>query len=222
MPEITGYEVEREEVHAGDPPFLRLCRLHLRNRRSDGSRSQPYVCDYVDRPGRPDAVVVAVFSRREDGCHVLLRECLRPALGVGRATVDPPIPDAAPYLLFSEVVAGVIEPEDRGEAGIRARAAVEVAEEAGYRVDPAQVFFLGAGMFPSPGSMIEKFWFVAAEVGDPSGATPPPGDGSPMEEGARLRWLPLDRAISACVQGEIEDAKTELVLRRLRDHLQYA
>ena len=29
--------------------------------------------------------------------------------------------------------------------------------------------------------------------------------------------MDLDEAIAACVRGEIEDAKTELVLRRLRD-----
>jgi ADP-ribose pyrophosphatase len=40
-----------------------------------------------------------------------------------------------------------------------------------------------------------------------------------MEEGAELRWVALDEAIRLCVAGEIEDAKTELVLRRLRDRL---
>jgi hypothetical protein len=40
-----------------------------------------------------------------------------------------------------------------------------------------------------------------------------------MEEGARTRWLPLDAAIAACLCGEISDLKTELGLRRLRDHL---
>ena len=45
------------------------------------------------------------------------------------------------------------------------------------------------------------------------------GDGSPMEEGARTTWLLLDDAIAACVRGELADLKTELGLRRLRDHL---
>lgn len=219
MTEVTGYEIEREQAFAGEPAFLRLRRVHLYNRHEDGSRSASYVCDFVDRPGRPDAVVVAVFTRAEGRIEVLLRECLRPALGLGRPTSDPPIPEAAPILLFAEVVAGVIEREDRGEAGIRARAAIEIAEEAGYRVDANDVFFLGAGMFPSPGSMIEKFWFVAAEVTDKRAGTPPAGDGSPMEEGARLRWLPLDQAIEDCMRGRIQDAKTELAFRRLRDQL---
>jgi hypothetical protein len=40
-----------------------------------------------------------------------------------------------------------------------------------------------------------------------------------MEEGARTRWLSLEAALAACVRGEIADLKTELGLRRLRDHL---
>jgi hypothetical protein len=36
---------------------------------------------------------------------------------------------------------------------------------------------------------------------------------------ARTRWLGLDDAIAACVRGELADLKTELGLRRLRDHL---
>jgi hypothetical protein len=40
-----------------------------------------------------------------------------------------------------------------------------------------------------------------------------------MEEGAASRWVALDDAIAACVAGAIEDAKTELTLRRLKDRL---
>jgi len=40
-----------------------------------------------------------------------------------------------------------------------------------------------------------------------------------MEEGAETRWLGLDEAIAACVSGVVEDAKSEITLRRLKDHL---
>ena len=40
-----------------------------------------------------------------------------------------------------------------------------------------------------------------------------------MEEGATTRWLELDDAIARCVRGELCDMKSELGLRRLRDHL---
>ena len=100
----------------------------------------------------------------------------------------------------------------------RERAAAEVAEEAGFIVDPTRVLLLGRGLLPSPGSMVEKFHFAAVEV-DPAEQQSIEGDGSPMEEGSTTRWIPLDDAIAMCVRGEITDLKTELGLRRLRDHL---
>jgi hypothetical protein len=93
-----------------------------------------------------------------------------------------------------------------------------VHEEAGFLVDQDAVVLLGAGMYPSPGCLVEKFYFAAVEV-DPATQQPLVGDGSPMEEGARTTWLLLDDAIAACRNGELTDLKTELGLRRFRDHL---
>jgi ADP-ribose pyrophosphatase len=94
-----------------------------------------------------------------------------------------------------------------------------VEEEAGYRVEAGAVELLGAGTFPTPGAMAERFWLAAVEIDDPGLATVPAGDGSPMEEGASIAWMDLDDAIAACVRGEIEDMKTEVALRRLRDRV---
>jgi ADP-ribose pyrophosphatase len=129
-----------------------------------------------------------------------------------------PLPEAAPGLVVTELVAGIIEVGDRGEAGLRRRAADETFEEAGFVVDPQSIVVLGGGTLPSPGCMVEKFYFTAVEV-DPSAQQALEGDGSPMEEGATTRWLTLDDAIAACTRGEISDLKTELGLRRLRDYL---
>lgn len=181
--------------------------------------SEPYLCDFLGRPKGPDAVVVALYHRDTQGrVQVLLRRGLRPALWLGRPGELLPVAETR-RMMFTEVVAGIIEHEDDGEAGVRARAAIEAHEEAGFRIAPDDVRMLGAGTFPSPGSMPEKFWLTAAAVEDPTVADEPPTDGSPMEEGAQCSWMPLDEAIEACVRGEIEDCKTELVLRRLRDSL---
>ena len=51
---------------------------------------------------------------------------------------------------------------------------------------------------------------------------PPVGDGSPMEEGSSQAFVPLLLAIDLCERGEIEDAKTELLLRRLLHRLRAA
>jgi ADP-ribose pyrophosphatase len=206
------------DERVGGGGFLEIRRLRLRNRRADGSISGPYVCDAIARPYGQDAVVVAVYARRAGGIDVLVREGLRPALVFGRDAAQAPLPEAPPELYMTELVAGIIEPGDRGEQGLRVRAAHEVHEEAGFVVDPAAIALLGAGMLPSPGSMVEKFYFVAVEV-DPATQGPLAGDGSPMEEGARTRWLSLEDALAACWRGDLTDLKTELGLRRLREHL---
>lgn len=218
MHHIIGLDVETDEIVGREGGFLAIRRLRLRNRRDDGTLSAPYVCDFIVRPYGLDAVVVALYHRSGDRIRVLVRDGLRPALAYGRARDGVPVPDPRPYMFFTELVAGIIESDDRGLDGVRRRAAAEVLEEAGYRVDAGAIQLLGA-TFPTPGAMAEKFWLVAAEVAAPDAQEPPAGDGSPMEEGATTRWLDLDEAIAACVRGDIEDMKTELTLRRLRDAL---
>lgn len=220
MDKIVDIEVESDAIVGREGGFLAIRRLRLRNRRADGSLSKTYTCDFLARPYGLDAVVVALYHRAPDGVRVLLREALRPPLRFGRPAEDTPVPDARPYLTFTELVAGIIEREDvdRGIEGIKHRAAEEAREEAGYRVDPESVMLLG-NVFPSPGAMAEKFWLTAAEVADPAAQEAVEGDGSPMEEGGSIRWMRIDEAIAACVRGEIEDAKTELALRRLAERL---
>jgi ADP-ribose pyrophosphatase len=218
MTKVVDFENEGDTTE-GKGGFIAIRRLRLRNLHADGSRSRSYVCDFMVRPKGIDAVVVAVYHRSGPAVQVLLREGLRPVLANGRSPELLPIPDPAPYLTFTEVVAGIIEADDRGEEGVRRRAAIEVEEESGFSVSPDAVSFLGAGSFPSPGSMPEKFWLTAVEVTGPGEQRHAAGDGSPMEEGATTRWMDLDDAIAACVDGRIEDAKTELALRRLRERL---
>jgi ADP-ribose pyrophosphatase len=214
---VTSVEILSDETVGREGGFLAIRRLRMVNVRADGTRSTPYLVDFLQRPKGIDAVVVAVYHRSEGRRRVLIRAGLRPALHVGRPASELPLPDLRPYLFFREVVAGIVEGEDRGEAGLRARAALEVLEEVGFDVRPESVELLGAGTFPSPGSMPEKFWLCAVEISDPAAARPPEGDGSPMEEGSTMAWMDLDEAIAACVRGDLEDAKTELALRRLRE-----
>ncbi len=214
---LADFIIDSDE-RTGEGGFLALRRLRMRNRRADGSASAPYVCDAVVRPYGQDAVVVAIYARTPRGIEILVRECLRPVLPIVRDPARAPLPEQPHGMFLTELVAGIVEEGDRGEAGLRTRAAAETLEEAGFVVDPSAIVLLGAGMLPSPGCLVEKFYFTAVEV-DPSTQQPLEGDGSPMEEGATTRWLPLDAAIDACVRGELTDLKTELGLRRLRDHL---
>lgn len=220
MSEPRPFELEvLSDERVGEDGFLHLRRLRLRNLRPDGTRSEPFPCDFVERRKGVDAVVLVLFRDGRDGAgtEVLLRSGLRPALIYGRPRDRIPLPEPREHFLFTEVVAGIIEEGEVGEDAIRARAAAEAWEEAGARVEPGDIELLGS-VFPSPGLTAERFFFAAARV-DGSELHPPEGDGSPMEEGATVRWVPLSRAIRMCTAGEIEDAKTELVLRRLAERL---
>ena len=211
---VIGLDVVSDEV-AGGNGFLTIRRMVLCNRREDNTFSDRYSCDFAVRSRGTDAVVVALFHRDETGIQVLVRRGLRPAMTFGRSQPTIPVADRQSYLFFTELVAGILEDEDQGIDGIRRRAAIETWEEAGYHIAPEDVIMLGAGTFPTPGAMPEKFWLTAVEIDNPSAQEPLEGDGSPMEESATTQWFNLNDAIASCVSGEIEDAKTELTLRRL-------
>jgi len=215
QPEITAIEVIEDFTPRArcDEGFLHVRRMRCRNRRSDGSASAEYRVDVMDRP-RLDAVAVLVHRRGDGGeLEVLTRKNLRPA-AYFRKDKSPAIPDGRELLFIDECVAGLLEPEDQGEAGLRARAAAEVREEAGFAVTPDQVQLLGAGFFVVPGILSERIYPAAVDVTGLSQEAPA-GDGSPLEEGGRTRWWRADALLRACREGEVPDAKTELLLCRL-------
>lgn len=198
-----------------DEGFLRVRRLRCRNRRADGSSSPVYRVDVVDRP-RLDAVAVLVYRRGASGLEVLTRMNLRPAAyfrkdNRGAMTVPDP---ASGYLRVEEIVAGLLEPEDKGEEGLRRRAAAEVHEEAGFNVNPEDIRLLGGAFFLAPGILSEKVFPAAVDVTELS-PEEPEGDGSPLEEGTQLHWRPIQEVLDACRRGDIPDAKTEVALARL-------
>jgi len=118
-------------------------------------------------------------------------------------------------------VAGLLEDRDgKGESALRRRASAESAEEAGIEVPPERFTILGGETFASPGTSDEKLFYAAAAVRlDDAGDAP--GDGSVMEQAARLVRMELGEAIALCRQGIIPDMKTELGLLRLAEHLDY-
>ncbi len=219
---VVAIEVveDRTATSRLDEGFLRLRRLRARNRRADGSASPEYPIDVIDRPTL-DAVAVCLWARTLRGVEVLTRRGLRPAVYFRRGK-----PAAFPepeYLLVEELVAGVLEPGEQGLAALQRRGAEETREEAGLEVDPGALRPLGGPFFMLPGIASEKIHLLEAEVARPPGDgpyhAPAEGDGSPLEEGALLAWRELAAAIRACEAGEIEDAKTELALRRLAARL---
>lgn len=212
-PTVTDLEVVEDFTSTGrcDEGFLHVRRLRVRNVRSDGSHSPVYRVDVIDRP-RLDAVAVLVWRRGEQGLEFLTRQNLRPAAHFRRDKV-PNVPDGRSHLFCEEIVAGLLETTDQGEAGLRHRAVEEVFEEAGFRVDSSKVQLLGAPFFVAPGIISEKIFLTAVEVTGLEGQ-PPRGDGSPLEEGGALSWRSASSLQRAIAEGQVQDAKTELALHR--------
>lgn len=211
---VTNIEIVEDFTSQGrcDEGFLHVRRLRARNLRTDGSHSAVYRIDVIDRP-RLDAVAVVVWRRGEAGLELLTRKNLRPAAHFRRDKV-PTVPDGRSHLFCEEIVAGLLEVTDRGEEGLRHRAAEEVREEAGFTVAADAVRLLGPPFFLAPGILSEKIFLAEVEV---TGLAPETaaGDGSPLEEGGELTWWSVDALRAACADGTIQDAKTELGLERL-------
>lgn len=189
--------------------YLRMRRTRLHARWPDGARSVPFAYDTVERKAL-DAVVIAAHFRDDSGERcVVLRSAIRPPVALR------PEGDETQGLLW-EVPAGLIEEDERGEEGRKQCAARELFEETGARVELSGIEPLGPSTFPSPGVIGERHYYFHAEI-DPSAMTEPPEDGSVLEENAIVLALPLRIALQLVRKGEIQDAKTEIALRRLAE-----
>jgi ADP-ribose pyrophosphatase len=212
--DVTALEVVEDFSGTArcDEGFLQIRRLRVKNRRADGSSSHVYRVDVVDRP-KLDAVAVLVWRAAAGGRREFLtRQNLRPA-AYFRKDKQPAVPDGAIHLFCEEIVAGLLEPDDSGTAGLQRRCAAEVFEEVGYPVRPEQIVLLGAPFFLAPGILSEKIFGASCDVTGLDQSAPP-GDGSPLEEGGRMRWRTADELLAAFESGEIQDAKTEIILQR--------
>lgn len=207
LPELPDVALEvvadRSDAREG---FLNLERYELAAIDAAG-RSRPFPYDMVVRRALDASVMIAHHLDASGEPYVYLRSAVRPPIAFRRVA-----PKAAAVLW--EVPAGLIEP---GEAPDVA-AAREVEEELGFTVSADAMQPLGPNTFPAPGVLGEIHFFFHVRV-DPRTRKEPEGDGSPLEEAARIVSVPLTRALAACKAGEVTDAKSELALRRLAEIL---
>lgn len=221
-PKAAGIELVQDLSRLSSPieGYLRRHRHRVKTVFDDGTRSDVYVADYMDRdPSRRDAVAIAVFARAANvqGTEVLLRRQMR--YGAYVRSQRP---------LTTEVLAGLLEDNEAPESTV----VREVYEEAGIEVAAERVITLGRPFYILPGIFTEIVLPRAVEVTrerlQAATLELPPGDGSPFEEGADLVRLTLaeifDR-IEAEPQPDpraliIDDAKTELLLARLWRHIE--
>lgn len=197
-----------------DEGFIRVRRLVLKNHYEGGAQSREYRYDCAERDAM-DAVGIVLYTAAP--FRICLRSSIRPPLALRPDYVLPVKETVADPTLF-EIPAGLVEQDEEGEDGLRSCAARETQEEVGLEVAPEAFTVLGPAVFLSPGLVAEKLHFYAAEV-DPSAIGHATMDGSPVEERARVAFVPIDEALSACRDGRIEDIKTEIGVRRLIDKL---
>jgi ADP-ribose pyrophosphatase len=181
-------------------------------------RSAPFVYDEVDRKAIDAVVVVAYYLDPAGEVRVYLRSATRPPV-VMRPLERQPFPADAARLGLWELVAGLVEQEESTASGIVECARRELAEELGFHVELAQLHPLGHSTLPAPGVVGERHYFFVVRV-DPHEMQRPAHDGSALEQLGAIINVTLKDALRACATGEIEDAKTELGLRRFRDFLE--
>ncbi len=222
LPPIPQVTLEVVEDLTPDQPsgFLRLVRRRMTARVPGGRRSEPFVYDEVDRRAI-DAVVVAATYRDSTGePFIYLRSSSRPPVGLRPVERWPSAELARPYGLW-ELPAGLVEPEENHPEGPRACARRELFEELGFDVAPEALLPLGPSCFPCPGVIAERHYYFWVEV-EPNQRKSPTLDGSALEKLGTIVALPLGEALQLCRDGLLEDAKTELGLRRLAEQLRSA
>ena len=205
-PAITLEQVE-DLTPSGQNGFLRLVRRRFVARYPDGSSSQPFVYDEVDRAAL-DAVVIVAHYREGGSRFVYLRSAVRPPIACREAP-------GGPHGLW-ELPAGLVEPAEAGPDGARRTAQRELEEELGFRLPIEGLRPLGPWLFPAPGIIAERHYYFEIEV-EPGARAEPSHDGSPLEHFGQVIALELEHALSLCRSGVINDSKTELGLRRLKE-----
>jgi ADP-ribose pyrophosphatase len=212
LPDIR-LELLEDVSPAHAPGFLRLVRRRLKAHYPDGTASEPFVYDEVDRRAL-DAVVVAAHYRASDGTRfVYLRSALRPPL-VLRDRNRSPVPDLDPPGSIWELPAGLVETDEQSREGVKRCAARETEEELGFSLEASAFEELGPSVCPAPGFIAERHFFFVAEV-DPAARREPGNDGSPLEHGGVVTAVSFEEARGLCRDGGFVDAKTELGVRRL-------
>jgi ADP-ribose pyrophosphatase len=199
----------------GGSGFLRLRRRRFRAHYPDGSASEPFEYDEVDRRAIDAAVMLAHYEDARGAVHVYLRSCVRPPVAM-RDKARSPLLQEHDHGGLWELPAGLVEPGEQTPEGVVGTAQRELMEELGFDVERSALQPLGSSVFPASGIISERQFFFHVAV-DPNLRRAPELDGSPLERFGEVVAVPLGDALAWCATGGIDDAKTELGLRRFAD-----
>jgi len=219
--ELSLPKIELELLEDLSPPdqqgFLRLVRGRYRATYPDGSQSASFIYDAIDRDALDAVVIAAHFMAPNGERRVFLRSAMRPPLTMRKRSLSP-LPDEACDGALWELPAGLVEIDERSPTGVVRTAQRELLEELGFEVALGTLHALGHSTFPAPGFVAERHFFFEVLV-EPGARREPELDGSALEHFGAVADVPLSEALAMCRRGQIEDAKTELGLRRLAEQL---
>ena len=201
------------EQHLASGGFLSIRRQRIVARYPDGTESEAFPYDSVERRAI-DAVVILAHFQEGGERFLYLRSALRPPLAT-RVTRSSPVPEPGHGNLW-ELPAGLVEPNESSAEGILRCAARETQEELGFELSSDQFVQLGNSVVPAPAMIPERQFFVEVEV-QPQQRGEPTLDGSPLEYGGQIIAISLAEAVDRLRVGDFPDAKTELGIRRLAD-----
>jgi ADP-ribose pyrophosphatase len=200
------------------PGFLRLVRRRVIAIGPDGLASPSFIYDEVDRVALDAVVVAAYYLDDAARPRVYLRSATRPPIAL-RAAESHVFAELGTRMGMWELAAGLVEADESSPLGIAECAKRELAEELGFDVDVSELRPLGQSTLPAPGVIGERHFFFFVQV-EPQRRQQPTLDGSALEQLGAVVDVALSDALAACGAGEIEDAKTELGLRRLAELLE--
>ncbi len=214
LPIVTLKLIQDQSPPAG-AGFLSLVRRQLVAIDQTGKASGPFVYDEVDRRALDAVVIAAHFIDANGRRRVYLRSAARPPVLLRPPERNVQFSYARSNGLW-ELPAGLVEPDELSAEGICRCAQRELREELGFSVSTDSLLPLGPSTFPCPGVIGERHYFFQVAVNPPN-REDPTLDGSAIERLGAIIDVPLEDALHWCREGHLEDAKTELGLRRLAE-----
>lgn len=150
------------------------------------------------------------FYDRGNGATILLYNLVQQTVVLTRQFRFPAFMNGLESGLLIETAAGLLD-----EASPEERIRLEVTEETGYQVQTIQKVFEA---YMSPGSVTEKLYFYIAEYQAKDKLTMGGGIESEGED-IEVLELPFNQAMQMMTTGEIQDAKTMMLLQYAALHL---
>lgn len=167
-----------------------------------------YTFDYQKEDGEWETQQRETYDRG-NGAAILLYNPVKSTVVLTRQFRMPTYVNNNPDGMMVEVCAGLLEGDDPESCIIK-----EVEEETGYRVPQVRQVFEA---YMSPGAVTEKLHFFIAEYRDDMKIAE--GGGAAHEsENIEVLELPYEEALEWIERGDIQDAKSIMLLQYTRIH----